>query len=224
MHKIAENLTLVHNAINQAALAAHRAPSEIRLLAVSKTRPTEDIAEAFAAGQADFGENYAQEALVKIQALKSLPLVWHFIGPIQSNKTRLIAEHFHWVHSVSSLKIAQRLSDQRPPELPPLQICLQVNIDEEPNKSGCTPAHTVKLANAIFSLPQLELRGLMAIPKLNNSLTAFTELANLKRRIKGTTGIPLDTLSMGMSGDLSEAVACGATIVRIGTAIFGERE
>lgn len=196
------------------------------LLAVSKTRPPEDIRAAYAAGLRDFGESYLQEAVGKIARLSDLPLTWHFIGPIQSNKTRLIAEHFQWVHSVDREKIARRLSEQRPEGLPPLQVCLQVNISGEENKSGCNPGDMAALATAVAALPGLTLRGLMAIPAAtpvqSEQRAAFARLRSAFEELKPEFP-SLDTLSMGMSGDLEAAIAEGATLVRVGTAIFGPR-
>lgn len=193
-------------------------------MAVSKTRPAPAIREAYAAGVADIGENYLQEALAKMAELSDLPLTWHFIGPIQSNKTRAIAEHFHWVHSVDRLKIAQRLSAQRPADAPPLNICLQVNISGEHSKSGVSPAELPELARAVAELPRLRLRGLMAIPA--PAATRAERRAPLRALREAMAGLalPLDTLSMGMSDDLDEAIAEGATLVRIGTALFGARD
>lgn len=205
----------------------------MHLLAVSKTKPASDLREAANAGQLAFGENYLQEALEKIEALSDIPdIEWHFIGPIQSNKTRSIAEHFHWTHSVDRLKIAQRLNDQRPNNLPPLNICLQVNVDNEESKSGCRLDELPELAAAIHQLPRLKLRGLMAIPdpgQPEEDLRAsFQALANALDKLKQQNDLPdtlsLDTLSMGMSGDLELAIAEGATMVRIGTALFGVRD
>ncbi len=201
------------------------------MLAVSKTRPAEDLRLAAAAGQHAFGENYLQEALDKMEALADLPqLEWHFIGPIQSNKTRPIAEYFQWVHSVDRLKVARRLNDQRPEDLPPLNICVQVNIDEEASKSGCHPGELDDLAAAISDLPRLSLRGLMAIPDPDQSEDAlrasFHRLARALENLQKNPQVtgPLDTLSMGMSGDLELAIAEGATLVRVGTALFGPRD
>lgn len=201
------------------------------MLAVSKTRPAEDLRLAAAAGQHAFGENYLQEALDKMEALADLPqLEWHFIGPIQSNKTRPIAEYFQWVHSVDRLKVARRLNDQRPEDLPPLNICVQVNIDEEASKSGCHPGELDDLAAAISDLPRLSLRGLMAIPdpdQPEDALRAsFHRLARALENLQKNPQVtgPLDTLSMGMSGDLELAIAEGATLVRVGTALFGPRD
>jgi pyridoxal phosphate enzyme (YggS family) len=223
MSTIAENISTLAARIKGAALAAQRDPASIGLLAVSKTKPAEDLREAFAAGLHDFGENYLQEALSKQLELADLPLIWHFIGPIQSNKTRAIAENFAWVHSVDRLKIAQRLSEQRPAELPPLNICIQVNVSGEASKSGCAPEDLPALAQAISALPNLRLRGLMAIPEptedSDEQNAAFATVQSLQDSLK----LPLDTLSMGMSHDLEAAIAQGATWVRIGTALFGAR-
>ncbi len=201
-----------------------REPATVGLLAVSKTQPAAAIRDAFAAGLRDFGENYLQEALDKQAELSELPLTWHFIGPIQSNKTKSIAEHFDWVHSVDRLKIAQRLSDQRPAELSPLNICLQVNVSGEASKSGCAPEELLQLAQAVAAMPQLRLRGLMCIPAPSEDpaeqRAAFARL----RALRDELPLPLDTLSMGMSQDLEAAIAEGATWVRIGTALFGARD
>jgi pyridoxal phosphate enzyme (YggS family) len=197
------------------------------LLAVSKTFSAEAVREAYRGGQTAFGENYVQEALEKIEALRDLPLEWHFIGPIQSNKTRTIAENFAWVHSVDRLKIAERLSAQRPAHLPPLNICLQVNVSGEQSKSGAAPAEVVQLAQEIARLPHLRLRGLMAIPAPAAGGIAqrapFAQMREMLERLK-SQGIMLDTLSMGMSYDYPAAIQEGATIVRIGTGIFGVRD
>ncbi|WP_343742241.1 YggS family pyridoxal phosphate-dependent enzyme [Herbaspirillum huttiense] len=230
MSSIAQHLQHVQQQIAQAAGQAGRVPSSVQLLAVSKTFGPEAVAEAVAAGQRAFGENYLQEALDKIAALPALvpdtPLEWHFIGPIQSNKTRPIAEHFDWVHSVDRLKIAQRLSEQRPEELGPLNICLQVNISAEASKSGLSPEELPEVAAQVAQLPRLRLRGLMAIPAPSDDMkqqrAAFAAVRGLYEQLR-TVGLPLDTLSMGMSADLEAAVAEGATIVRVGSAIFGAR-
>jgi hypothetical protein len=223
MSTIATNIAKVGTRIREAAQAVARDPDEVRLLAVSKTQPAGAIRQASEAGQRDFGENYLQEALEKQADLTDLPLIWHFIGPIQSNKTKLIAEHFDWVHSVDRLKIAQRLSDQRPPELPPMNVCLQVNVSGEASKSGCEPQDVPELANAIAALPRLRLRGLMTIPEPSEDpaeqRAAFARL----RQLQSELGLDLDTLSMGMSQDLEAAISEGATWVRIGTALFGPR-
>jgi pyridoxal phosphate enzyme (YggS family) len=224
MSTIADNILEVSSRINAATLAANRAENSVRLLAVSKTKPAQDLREAYAAGLRDFGENYLQEALGKQLELADLPLIWHFIGPIQSNKTRAIAEHFDWVHSVDRLKIAQRLSEQRPADLPPLNICIQVNVSGEASKSGCTPADLPALANAISDLPRLKLRGLMAIPEPTEDRVAQDAAFAAVQSLQASLNLPLDTLSMGMSHDLESAIAQGATWVRIGTALFGARD
>jgi len=224
MSTIANNIAKVAARIREAAQAAARNPDEVHLLAVSKTQPADAIRQASEAGLHDFGENYLQEALEKQAALSDVPLTWHFIGPIQSNKTKSIAEHFDWVHSVDRLKIAQRLSEQRPETLPPLNICLQVNVSGEASKSGCAPQEVPQLAHAIAALPRLRLRGLMAIPEPTDDPTeqraAFARLRHLQAELQ----MDLDTLSMGMSQDLEAAIAEGATWVRIGTALFGARD
>lgn len=200
----------------------------VTLLVVSKTFPAQDVRLAFEAGERRFGENYVQEGLDKIAQLADLreQIEWHLIGPLQSNKTRVVAEHFDWVHSVDRLKIAQRLSEQRPAHLPPLQICLQVNISGEASKSGLSPAEVQDLAHAVAALPRLRLRGLMAIPEPAADLPAqrapHRALARLLRELQGQ-GLALDSLSMGMSADLEAAILEGATLVRIGSAIFGRR-
>ena len=224
MSTIADNIGLVSQRIRAAADAVQRDASSIHLLAVSKTKPAQAVRDAYAAGLHDFGENYLQEALGKQADLTDLPLSWHFIGPIQSNKTRAIAEHFAWVHSVDRLKIAQRLSEQRPAELPPLNICIQVNVSGEASKSGCTPADLPALANAISALPRLTLRGLMAIPEPTDDRAAQDAAFATVRDLQASLNLPLDTLSMGMSHDLESAIAQGATWVRIGTALFGARD
>ncbi|CAG8869188.1 YggS family pyridoxal phosphate-dependent enzyme [Pseudomonas fluorescens] len=224
MSTIADNILEVSSRINAATLAANRAENSVRLLAVSKTKPAQDLREAYAAGLCDFGENYLQEALDKQVELADLPLIWHFIGPIQSNKTRAIAEHFDWVHSVDRLKVAQRLSEQRPADLPPLNICIQVNVSGEASKSGCTPADLPALANAISNLPRLKLRGLMAIPEPTEDRAAQDAAFAAVQNLQASLNLPLDTLSMGMSHDLESAIAQGATWVRIGTALFGARD
>jgi pyridoxal phosphate enzyme (YggS family) len=230
MSVISANLQAVHAAIAEAALAVSRQPQEVLLLAVSKTFDATVVLDAVAAGQRAFGENYLQEALDKIAAVRlaqpELQLEWHFIGPIQSNKTRPIAESFDWVHSVEREKIARRLSDQRPAELPPLNICLQVNISGEASKSGVPVSEALAVAQAIAAMPRLCLRGLMAIPEpttvLADQRAAFRQLHTLFEECRAA-GLPMDTLSMGMSSDLPSAIAEGATIVRVGSAIFGAR-
>lgn len=230
MSTIEQNLQAVRESIAQAAADAQRAPADVTLLAVSKTFGADAVLDAMRAGQAAFGENYLQEALDKIAFVKAAAPqhapAWHFIGPIQSNKTRPIAEHFGWVHTVEREKIAARLSEQRPVGLPDLNICLQVNISGEASKSGVTPAELPALAHAVAQLPHLRLRGLMAIPEPETELTlqraAFAQLRALYEQLKAE-GLALDTLSMGMSADLRAAVLEGATIVRVGSAIFGSR-
>ncbi|WP_409261378.1 YggS family pyridoxal phosphate-dependent enzyme [Pseudomonas putida] len=223
MSTIADNLSALAARIHNAAQAAGRDPASVQLLAVSKTKPAAAIREIHAAGVCDVGENYLQEALAKQEELRDLPLIWHFIGPIQSNKTKAIAEHFDWVHSVDRLKIAQRLSEQRPAGLPPLNICLQVNVSGEDSKSGCAPADLPALAKAVAALPNLRLRGLMAIPEpTDDRATQEAAFASL-RQLQESLQLGLDTLSMGMSHDLVAAIAQGATWVRIGTALFGAR-
>ncbi|MCC2639209.1 MAG: hypothetical protein K0Q68_2928 [Moraxellaceae bacterium] len=226
MSDFAENLEKIRERIARAEQAADRVSGSVRLLAVSKTRPAGAVRAAWAAGQAAFGENYVQEGLAKIAALADLPLEWHFIGPLQSNKTREVAEHFHWLHSLEREKIALRLASQRPAGLPPLQVCLQVNIDDEASKAGCLPADLPALARAVLALPALELRGLMCIPRPGNS-AAFAALAKTRQdllaSIPGLSPERFDTLSMGMSDDLEAAIAAGSTLVRVGTALFGAR-
>ncbi|GLH34948.1 MULTISPECIES: YggS family pyridoxal phosphate-dependent enzyme [Pseudomonas] len=223
MSTIADNLCALAARIDSAAKAAGRDPASLQLLAVSKTKPASAIRELHAAGVCDVGENYLQEALAKQEDLRDLPLIWHFIGPIQSNKTKAIAEHFDWVHSVDRLKIAQRLSEQRPPGLPPLNICLQVNVSGEDSKSGCAPEDLPALANAVAALPNLRLRGLMAIPEPSEDRAEQEAAFASLRQLQEGLNLGLDTLSMGMSHDLEAAIAQGATWVRIGTALFGAR-
>lgn len=231
---ITQNLQLVQHRIANSAQAAGRDPASITLLAVSKTFDAQAVLAAAQAGQRAFGENYVQEAIDKIAAMRDmrehnpdLQLEWHFIGPIQSNKTRQIAEHFDWVHSVDRLKIAQRLSEQRPADMPPLQICLQVNVSGEATKSGLEPDALLELARAVVLLPNIRLRGLMAIPEptedVQQQRAAFAKLRFMQNDLQAV-GIQTDTLSMGMSADMDAAIAEGATIVRIGTAIFGVRD
>lgn len=226
MTTISTNLQAVRARIAAAAQLAGRAVEDIRLLAVSKTFPPERIREAAQAGQIAFGENYLQESLGKIAALADLGLEWHFIGPLQSNKTRPVAEHFSWVHGIERLKIAERLSVARGAARPPLQVCIQVNVSGEASKSGVSPGETAALAHAVAGLPNLRLRGLMAIPEPTDDMPLarqrFAMLREL-REVLNKAGMALDTLSMGMSHDLEAAILEGATIVRVGTAIFGER-
>ena len=225
MSTISDRLEQVQSRIAQAAMAAGRDPSSIKLVAVSKTQPITKLDAALAAGQSIFGESYLQDALPKIEAIGK-QAEWHFIGPIQSNKTRQIAIHFDWVHSVDRLKIAQRLNEQRPKDLPPLNVCLQVNTSGEAAKAGISPADTRALAKAINELPHLRLRGLMTIPAREEDPVRqrqpFQRLRILFEQLNND-GFNLDTLSMGMSGDMEAAIAEGATLVRVGTAIFGPR-
>jgi hypothetical protein len=231
--ELQQRLFAVGQRIESAATRAGRAPGSVRLLAVSKTFGAEAVALAVAAGQRAFGENYVQEGVEKIAELAALGsaqglpgLEWHFIGPLQSNKTRPVAEHFDWVHSVDRLKIAQRLSEQRPADLAPLQLLIQVNVDGEATKSGCAPGEVLALAQAVAALPRVQLRGLMCIPDparpTEQRRAPFKALAALLGQLNAA-GLAVDTLSMGMSDDLEDAVAEGATIVRVGSAIFGAR-
>jgi PLP dependent protein len=221
-----ERLQAVRARIAGATAEAGRELSTVRLLAVSKTFGAPAVRDLVACGQRDFGENYVQEALEKQAALRDLPLVWHFIGPIQSNKTRVIAENFSWVHSIDRLKIAERLSAQRPLGLLPLQVCIEVNVSGEASKGGVTPAELPTLAEAVSKLPALQLRGLMAIPAPTaNAVVQRAAFRQVREQFEAlrAKGYALDTLSMGMSGDLEAAILEGATIVRVGTALFGER-
>jgi pyridoxal phosphate enzyme (YggS family) len=226
MNNMGKNLNRVREQIVQAASACKRESDSILLLAVSKKKPASDIRQAWELGQRDFGENYLQEALQKMEELKELDITWHFIGAIQSNKTRNIAEAFDWVHCIDRAKIARRLSEQRPPDLGPLNVCIQVNIDHESSKAGIELAELPELANAIHQLPGIRLRGLMTIPAPQESFdlqrSAFAKLANALESLR-QQGIDCDTLSMGMTQDMEAAIAEGSTLVRIGTAIFGER-
>lgn len=226
MSAITERLQAVQARICQSATAAGRDPQEITLLAVSKAQNADAIRDAWAAGQQRFGENYLQEALNKQALLQDLPIEWHFIGPIQSNKTQPIAQHFSWVHGVDRLKIAERLNAARPAELPPLQICLQVNVSHEESKSGIAPEEAYALASAIAQLPRLQLRGLMAIPAPTPDMELQRAQFRMVRALYDALrqqGIALDTLSIGMSEDFPVAIGEGATIVRVGSAIFGPR-
>ncbi|QFY88560.1 YggS family pyridoxal phosphate-dependent enzyme [Magnetovirga frankeli] len=226
MTEIAKNLNQLREQIQQLAQRHGYRADDILLLAVSKTKPASAIRAAFAAGQRHFGENYLQEALEKQGELADLPLEWHFIGRIQGNKTRPIAEHFSWAHSLDSLKHAQRLAEQRPAPLPPLNVCLQVNLSGEASKGGVAPEQLPSLAEQVAQLPRLRLRGLMTLPAPASDLAQqrrpFHQLAELKQRLCAQ-GLALDTLSMGMSADLEAAIAEGSTLVRIGTALFGSR-
>lgn len=229
MNSIEKNIAAVKARIENSAACAGRNASALQLLAVSKTRNSEEIKIAVSLGIKAFGENYVQEALDKINNLKSLKLEWHFIGPLQSNKTKQVAENFNWVHTVDRLKIAKRLNDQRPEHLGPLNICLQINIDNEPTKSGVIPNQACELALSLHQLPNLRLRGLMAIPKAQTSREKqrqpFKELRLLQDEINRQldNSQKLDTLSMGMSGDIEAAIQEGSTILRVGTDIFGPR-
>ena len=225
---IADNIGMVQARIRRACVAAGRPVETVTLLAVSKRFPAEAVREAVAAGQRRFGENLVQEGVDKIVALRASgeALEWHLIGPLQSNKTRLVAEHFDWVHSIDRLKVAERLAEQRPPQLPPLQVCVQINISGEATKSGVAPAEAPALAAAVARLPRLRLRGLMAIPEPAAAMEAQRAPHGALRALFNTIigqGLVLDTLSIGMSDDLEAAIAEGSTMVRIGTAIFGAR-
>jgi len=229
MDELSARYQAVCERITQAALQAGRKASSVQLLVVSKTFHAEQVAAVAALGQRDFGENYVQEGVDKIAALQAVAgLVWHCIGPLQSNKTRLVAEHFDWVHSVDRLKIAQRLSEQRPAHLPPLQVCLQVNIDGGPTKAGVAPVDALALAQAVAALPRLQLRGLMTIPDsvegFDAQVAVHTQAKQLFDDLQTALALPqCYTLSMGMSADLEAAVQAGSTMVRVGTAVFGAR-
>jgi pyridoxal phosphate enzyme (YggS family) len=221
---IEQRLNVVRRRIHRAEAAAGRPEGSVRLVCVSKTKPAAAIAAAYRCGQRDFGENYLQEALAKQEYLGHFDIVWHFIGPIQSNKTRPLAQRFAWVHGVDRLKIAERLSEQRPESLPPLNVCLQVNVSGEDSKSGIAPAELPELAAAVSRLPRLSLRGLMAIPAPSgNEAEQRAAFRNLRLASEGLAEYGLDTLSMGMSDDLEVAVREGSTLLRIGTAVFGAR-
>ena len=229
MSNYQQNIASIRERIEAATQLAQRDKHDVTLMAVSKTRTAEDVSQAAMLGITCFGENYLQEATEKINALQHLSIEWHFIGPLQSNKTRPVAENFAWVHTVDRLKIAQRLNDQRPAEMAPLNICLQVNIDRETSKSGLMPEQVIDIALAVSKLPSLKLRGLMAIPKNNQEVSAqrepFKKLRLLQEEINDglDNSQKLDTLSMGMSNDIEAAIYEGATIVRVGTGIFGPR-
>lgn len=224
---LAHRLAAVRERINAACQKAGRDPGEVTLLAVSKTFPPDALREAWQAGQHCFGESYVQEALAKQAVLADLPIEWHFIGPLQSNKTRAVAENFAWLHSLDRAKIARRLSEQRPEHLPPLSVCIEVNLSGEATKSGCHPDAVEELCRLVASLPRLRLRGLMTIPEPTPDMALlrrrFAALRELRERLNAQ-GFALDTLSMGMSDDLEAAILEGATIVRVGSAIFGQRE
>jgi hypothetical protein len=223
---VTDNLKVVKDLLHSAALEAGRDPAGVRLLAVSKKQPVEKIRELAACGQHDFGENFVQEGVAKIEALADLDLTWHFIGHLQSNKTRIVAEFFDWVHTIDKLKTARRLSQQRPDDLPPLNVCLQVNVDDEESKSGVAPAAVPELAAACAELPGLRLRGLMCLPAIRDDFEdqrrPFARLRELRDRVR-QAGVEMDTLSMGMTADYRAAIFEYATIVRIGTALFGAR-
>lgn len=224
MSAVAENLQHVRERIRRAERRYGRAPGSVSLIAISKTRRADEIRAAASAGQRRFGESYVQEALEKLDRLSDLNLEWHFVGPIQSNKTKWIAERFDWVHSIDRVKIARRLSEQRPAHLPPLPCCLQVNVSGEASKSGVAPEAVAGLAAAVAALPGLSLRGLMTIPALDpeHPREPFRRLRHCLEALRGQ-GLELHTLSMGMTGDLEAAIAEGATMVRVGTGIFGPR-
>lgn len=224
---VIDRVDAVRERIAAACRAAGREPDDVDLLAVSKTRPAADVRAAFSAGVRRFGENYVDEAVAKQDELQEDGIEWHFIGPVQSNKTRALAERFDWVQSVDRAKIVKRLADQRPADLAPLEVLLQVNIDREPQKSGCDPDDVPALADAVAERPELRLRGVMAIPAVDRpeaeTRASFAALRAIHERLR-TTHSQVDTLSMGMSADLEAAIAEGATMVRIGTAVFGPRE
>ena len=223
---VTENLRKIRDLLAEAAVDAGRDPASVKLLAVSKKQPLERVLGAIAAGQREFGENQAAEGVEKIATLANDDLVWHFIGHLQTNKTRIVAEHFQWVHSIDRFKTAKRLSDQRPDELGELDICLQVNVDDEPSKSGVAPEEVADLAQQVLNLPKLRFRGLMCLPRIREGFDAqrrpFARLRALAAELRAG-GIDIDTLSMGMSDDFRAAIFEGATIVRIGTAVFGPR-
>lgn len=224
---VTENLKLIRDLLASAAVEAGREPGTVQLLAVSKKQPLQKIFAAADLGQRDFGENFVQEGLDKISQTRHLGLTWHFIGHLQTNKTRAVAENFDWVHTIDKLKTARRLSDQRPQDNRPLNICLQINVDAEPGKSGIAPDELPDLAAAVAELPNLRLRGLMCLPRVRtdeeDQRQPFAALRKMAESLRNN-GIDVDTLSMGMSGDYAAAILEGATMVRIGTAIFGERE
>lgn len=231
MNTVQDNLLNIKNEIKKIAKECGRDPNTIQLIAVSKTKPVEQIMEAINAGQLAFGENYVQEGIEKIQYFKkNMPnndLIWHFIGPLQSNKSKLVAEHFDWMHTIDRFKIAQRLSDQRPNHMAKLNVLIQVNISQEASKSGVKPEEVTDLVKQIVALPNLNLRGLMAIPEIENDydkqLNVFTKMQQLLHSLQKDYPF-MDTLSMGMSGDMPAAISAGSTMVRIGTAIFGARQ
>lgn len=226
MSQLTLALHRVQTQLAEAAHAAGRDAATVQLLAVSKTFPAEAVREVYAAGQRAFGENYVQELQAKAADLADLAIEWHFIGPLQSNKTRIVAETAHWVHAIDRLKIAERLSAQRPAHLPPLQVCVQVNVSGEDSKSGCSPADAPALLQAVAALPGLQLRGLMCIPEPTQDAATLAARFGVLRQLQqqmAAQGLVLDTLSMGMSADMAQAIAAGSTLVRVGTAIFGAR-
>lgn len=226
MTQLAQALHTVRDSLAAAAQAAGRQPAEVTLLAVSKTFPADAIRAVYAAGQRAFGENYVQELAGKVAELADLAIEWHFIGPLQSNKTRQVAEVAHWVHSIDRLKVAERLSAQRPAGMPPLNVCVQVNVSGEDSKSGCALAEAPALLRAVAALPNLRLRGLMCIPEPTPDAALLAARFGVLRQLQqqmAAEGMQLDTLSMGMSADMPQAVAAGSTMVRVGTAIFGSR-
>ncbi|OCG12376.1 YggS family pyridoxal phosphate-dependent enzyme [Gilliamella apicola] len=231
MNTVQDNLLNIKNEIAKIAKKCERDPNTIKLIAVSKTKPVEQVVQAINAGQLDFGENYVQEGVEKIQYFeKNMPnndLIWHFIGPLQANKSKLVAEHFDWMHTIDRLKIAQRLNDQRPKDMAKLNVLIQVNISQEASKSGVKPEEVADLVKQIVTLPNLNLRGLMAIPEIENDydkqLNVFTKMQQLLQSLQKDYPF-MDTLSMGMSGDMQAAIVAGSTMVRIGTAIFGARQ
>ena len=231
MNTVQDNLLNIKNEIAEIAKKCERDPNTIQLIAVSKTKPVEQVIEAINAGQLAFGENYVQEGVEKIQYFeKNMPnndLIWHFIGPLQSNKSKLVAEHFDWMHTIDRLKIAQRLNDQRPKDMAKLNVLIQVNISQEASKSGVKPEEVADLVKQIVILPNLNLRGLMAIPEIENDydkqLNVFTKMQQLLQSLQKDYPF-MDTLSIGMSGDMQAAIVAGSTMVRIGTAIFGARQ
>ncbi|OCG23456.1 YggS family pyridoxal phosphate enzyme [Gilliamella sp. wkB108] len=231
MNTVHDNLLAIKNKIQKIALECDRDPNTIELIAVSKTKPVEQITEAINAGQISFGENYVQEGVEKInyfkQALPDTPLIWHFIGPLQSNKSKLVAENFDWMHTIDRFKIAQRLNDQRPTHMAKLNVLIQVNISQEMSKSGVSPSDVTDLVKQVINLPNLSLRGLMAIPEIENDfnkqLNVFRQMQQLLYSLQADYPF-MDTLSMGMTGDMQAAIVAGSTMVRIGTAIFGARQ
>ena len=227
MIRVTENFRKIQDLLAKAAADAGRSADQIRLLAVSKKKPAEAVLEAYSAGQRDFGENFVQEGLEKIAAVNRDDAIWHFIGHLQANKTRAVAEHFQWVHTIDRLKIARRLSEQRPADAADLNVCIEVNIDAEDNKSGVAPDEVGDLAAAVTELPRLKLRGLMCLPAIRTDFEEqrrpFSALRTLMDSLN-ESGLQMDTLSMGMTADYAAAIQEGATIIRIGTAIFGARE